>query len=223
MKTPAPAPVSSVTSVRAVLGVPARHCIVASLAVFALALAVSACGGAGRDLADLADLVVAVEVTDHDDASATSSLAAPGPTEQTVSLATSLERSDVFAALEGCVPAEDEDFTHASDQVALAAIGLIESDGELFVEVTIANTAPYMALDYPGTALQIVGGDALLPLSDGGTEADWLLYGLEACSADVHRYALSWGALDEAKLTALARSDVGATERDRWTFVLARD
>lgn len=142
---------------------------------------------------------------------------------------TSVERPDVWQQLETCAPSPELETHEESGELRLAEVTLTNVEGEATVEVTLANVAPVMALNYPSAHVEVIGGDALVGTSpfEPSVEANWLLYGLEACSTFTAPIALTWGEDDEAKLRVRAMSGFqqadGETEWESMIVTVVRD
>jgi hypothetical protein len=178
-----------------------------SSALVLTALALAACGGAPHE-------------TDLEDEAIVLSLAqAP----------TNAEQADVWQQLEMCAPTPELETHQGEGDLRLADVALASYDGQATVEVTLANVAPVMALGYPSALVEVIGGDALVGTSpfEPSAEANWVLYGLEACSTFTAPIALTWGDDAEAKLRVRAMSGYqqvdGETEWESMIVTVRRD
>lgn len=140
-----------------------------------------------------------------------------------------VQSDDAWQALESCTPDPELETHQDVGDVRLASVELVEGEaGDPFVEVTLANVAPVMALGYPGAVVEVVSGDAQVGASpfEPSAQASWPMYGIEACSTAVAPIALVWGEDDEAKLLVRAVSGFeqadGETEHETLLVTVTR-
>ena len=132
--------------------------------------------------------------------------------------------ADRLERLERCVPVE-EDYRGDASALGLGGVARVEGeDGGTVLILTLVNHSSRGVWTYPGTSLEVLVGDALLsaPGSSPASSASHTLFGIEACSADEHRYPVTFGTGSTLTLAASAFHELGDAVTDRFTITVSR-